>query len=242
MKIASKTDVGKERTNNQDSFVAGPIGENSAWAVVCDGMGGANGGNIASSLAIKTISDTLISSFRTNMSDNSIRLLFESAFNAANIKIFNRALEDESLKGMGTTAVSVVVSNETAHIAHVGDSRCYLYRNKEITQITRDHSIVQSMLEQGEIDKNQAKHHPRKNIITRAMGVKREIELEYNEISVLKGDILLLCSDGLTNFAEDEKIAEIIETVSFENIPENLVNEANNNGGGDNITAVLLLC
>lgn len=242
MRIASKTDVGLERSNNQDSFVAGPVGDNSAWAVVCDGMGGANGGNIASSLAIKAISDSVISSFRTNMSANSIRLLFESAFNAANVKILNRAKEDESLKGMGTTAVAAVVCNDVAHIVHVGDSRCYLYRNGDFTQITRDHSIVQSMLEQGEIDEQQAKHHPRKNIITRAIGVKDKTEPEYNEIDVVENDILLLCSDGLTNFVDDQRIAEIIKNNNFDDVPEKLILEANTNGGGDNITVVLLSC
>ncbi len=240
MRIASKTDVGIVRSNNQDSFVAGPIGENSAWAVVCDGMGGANGGNIASSLAIKTISDSVISSFRTNMSPNSIRLLFESAYNAANIKILNRSKEDETLKGMGTTAVGTVICNNTAFITHVGDSRAYCFKNGELLQITRDHSIVQSMLEQGEINEEQAKHHPRKNIITRAIGVTENIEPEYNEIDFYEGDILLLCSDGLTNFVDDLKICEIIKNNEFDYIPELLVEEANKNGGGDNITVVIL--
>ena len=240
MRIASKTDVGLVRSNNQDSFVAGPIGENSAWAVVCDGMGGVGGGNIASSLAIKTISDAVISSFRTNMTDNSIRLLFKSAFSAANVKILNRSSEDEALKGMGTTAVAAVVCDNTAHIVHVGDSRAYILKDGDLMQITRDHSIVQSMLEQGEIDAQQAKHHPRKNIITRAIGVLETIEPEYNEIELSDNDIILLCTDGLTNFVEDNRIKEILIDTNFEDIPTVLVDEANKNGGGDNITAVVL--
>lgn len=240
MRIASKTDVGLVRSNNQDSFVAGPIGDNSAWAVVCDGMGGVGGGNIASSLAIKTISDAVISSFRTNMTSNSIRNLFKSAFSAANVKILNRSREDEALKGMGTTAVAVVVCENIAHIVHVGDSRAYILRNGDLMQITRDHSIVQSMLEQGEIDVEQAKHHPRKNIITRAIGVLDSIEPEYNEIEINDSDVILLCTDGLTNFVEDNKIKQILCETDFDNIPSALINEANANGGGDNITAVVL--
>lgn len=240
MRIASKTDKGLTRSNNQDSFVAGPIGENAAWAVVCDGMGGANGGNIASSIAVKAISDSVISSFRTNMSSNSIRNLFESALSAANVKIINRAKEDEELTGMGTTVVAAVICNGVLHVFHIGDSRAYLIRNGEISRITRDHSIIQSMIEQGEIDEEQAKTHPSKNIITKALGANERLDPDYNEIDFFENDILLICSDGLTNYVDEQVIKEIVLNNDFPTVPNLLIDEANKNGGGDNITAVLL--
>ena len=240
MRIASKTDIGMVRSSNQDSYLTGEISGSISWAVVCDGMGGANGGNIASATAVKTISEQINKSYRSEMSSNSIKYLLMSAITAANSDVYDMAKEDESLSGMGTTVVAVIVVNGLAHIAHAGDSRAYVIGDKSITQITRDHSVVQSMIENGEITEEEAKTHPNRNVITRALGVADRIDIDYNEIELDSDDSILICTDGLSNFIENEQILEIISNNKFYEYPEKLIEKANENGGGDNITVVMM--
>lgn len=240
MKIVSKTDVGKVRQSNQDSYAAGELLGDVAWAVVCDGMGGANGGNIASATAVKLISESITSSFREGMSSNSIRTMLQSAVYAANVSIFDMAKSVESLSGMGTTVVAAVISGKVAHIAHAGDSRAYHISGDTITQITRDHSIVQSMVESGQLTLDEAKYHPRKNVITRALGVDEIIEIDYNETMMGADDSILICTDGLTNYLEADDIIQVVKNYNFYEYPEILTKLANDNGGGDNITVVVL--
>lgn len=239
MNITGKTDIGRLRRANQDAFCCGELPGNAVYAVVCDGMGGANGGDIASSNAVKIIKDYVESSYREDMNSNSVKALLQSSMCGANVRLHDIARTIPSLSGMGTTAVAVIVSENIAHIAHLGDSRAYLIRGGEITQITKDHSVVQSMVDCGQITKEQARNHPRKNVITRALGIKSEIEAEYNEIDFFEDDKLLICSDGLTNYVEDAKIAEVLSNNS-ENAAETLINLANEAGGGDNITLVII--
>ena len=172
MKIVSKTDVGLVRQSNQDSYAAGEMPGGVAWAVVCDGMGGANGGNIASATAVKMISEMISSTYREGMSSNSIRTMLQSAIYAANVSVFDMAKSVESLSGMGTTVVAAVVAHGLVHVAHAGDSRAYIVSDTGMQQITKDHSIVQSMIEDGSLSPAEAKLPPRKNIITRALGVE----------------------------------------------------------------------
>lgn len=240
MRIVAKTDIGRKRKSNQDSYAAGELPGGVAWAVVCDGMGGAAGGNVASSNAVKIISERITSSYRQAMSPISIKNMLVSAITAANVSIYDMSKANAELEGMGTTVVCTLVTGEVAYIAHAGDSRAYAVSDNKVTQLTKDHSIVQELVEMGSITKDEAKIHPRKNIITRALGVEPEIRIDYCEYDIANNDILLLCTDGLTNFVDDEEFLKIIEDNTYYEIADKLVSAANNNGGADNITVVAI--
>ena len=173
MQIFSKTDRGRVRTDNQDAYFAGKITDDSVFAVVCDGMGGANAGNVASELAVRHISEYVIRSYRDGMDMTDTEKTLKNASVSANISLYDKAVNNAELAGMGTTAVAAFVKDGTAVIAHVGDSRIYLV-NGEIKQLTRDHSVVQSLIESGKITPEDAKVHPRKNVITRALGAEEK--------------------------------------------------------------------
>lgn len=239
MKIVSKSDIGRVRSTNQDSYSAGEI-RGAAWAVVCDGMGGANGGCVASGKAVKTISDCIASAYHSDMNSNGISAMLESAIIAANLNIFDEAADNESLSGMGTTVVSAIIVDGNAILAHAGDSRAYLYHKGNISQVTRDHSVIQGMIERGELTPDEARRDPRKNVITRALGVSEDIEVEFGEIEVPCDAILILCTDGLTNFVDSAKMCDIINSNAFEDCPQLLVDSANQSGGTDNITVVMI--
>ncbi len=239
MIIHSKIDKGVIRNSNQDAFVAGQLSPEIAFAIVCDGMGGANAGNIASEIAVKTISEYLYNSYRENLKVDDIEKIVKNAILSANMQVFERASKNEALSGMGTTVVLAVVKNDEAVIAHVGDSRIYVL-NDTLTQLTKDHSIVQSLIESGKISPDDAKVHPRKNVITRALGVENEVIVDTDFISLQKEDTLLLCTDGLTNFVAEDKILETYKQNDIALVAEKLVDLANLGGGGDNITVVTL--
>lgn len=238
MKISAKTDVGMIRSNNQDSYSAGDLTSEVTWAVVCDGMGGANGGNVASETAVKVISDKLTSGYHIGMNDNSVKNLIVSAIEAANMTLFSMARNNEELSGMGTTVVLAVRNSDTLYLSNVGDSRIYIVSDSGITQVTTDHSVVQIMLDRGEISPEEAKDHPKKNVITRALGVDPDVRIDYSQEQLNENDIVLLCTDGLTNYVDDETILEICRTEDKYKIADKLVELANENGGGDNITVV----
>lgn len=238
MKIVAKTDTGLKRTNNQDSYAAGELPGSVAWAVVCDGMGGVAGGNLASSTAVKLISERISSSYRPGMSAGSIRNMLMSAISTANIEVYEMSRQNPELNGMGTTVVVSIVANETVYVAHAGDSRAYILSNNKLYQLTRDHSYVQEMVDSGKITPDEAREHPRKNLITRALGVSEELRIDFCEESITENDVLLMCTDGLTNFIETDEIYELTADGKFYEYAERLVNRANNNGGGDNITVV----
>lgn len=240
MKIVAKTDIGKQRKSNQDSYAAGELPNGVAWAVVCDGMGGVSGGNVASSTAVKIISEQITSSYRVGMSPNSIKNLLVSAINAANISVYDISRANLELEGMGTTVVCTIVTDSVAYIAHAGDSRAYLISGDATTQLTKDHSVVQEMVETGKITEIEAKNHPRKNLITRALGVEADIRIDYCDVELSQGDILLLCTDGLTNYVDNEEFSEVIENNSYYEVADLLIGKANDNGGGDNITVVAI--
>ena len=238
MKISAKTDVGMVRSNNQDSYSAGDLTSEVTWAVVCDGMGGANGGNVASETAVKVISDKLTSGYHIGMNDNSVKNLIVSAIEAANMTLFSMARNNEELSGMGTTVVLAVRNTDTLYISNVGDSRIYIVSDSGITQVTTDHSVVQIMLDRGEISPEEAKDHPKKNVITRALGVDPDVRIDYSQEQLNENDIVLLCTDGLTNYVDDETILDICRAEDKYKIADKLVELANENGGGDNITVV----
>lgn len=237
MQIFSKTDRGRVRTDNQDAYFAGKITDDSVFAVVCDGMGGANAGNVASELAVRHISEYVIRSYRDGMDMTDTEKTLKNAIVSANISLYDKAVNNAELAGMGTTAVAAFVKDGTAVIAHVGDSRIYLV-NGEIKQLTRDHSVVQSLIESGKITPEDAKVHPRKNVITRALGAEENVAVDSDCLNLSNGDTLLLCSDGLTNFLDDKDILKVFQNNDISAVAERLVEEANKNGGGDNITVV----
>lgn len=237
MKISAKTDTGLVRNNNEDCYRAGYLSNGGVWAVVCDGMGGASGGNVASETAVNVISEKITSGFHEGMNDNSLKLLIVSAVETANAQVYSKSAGDTTLFGMGTTAAVAVIIDDNVYLAHVGDSRIYIFSENSAVQLTTDHSVVQMMIERGEITREEAKDHPQKNVITRALGVEPYIKVDYAQEVFNSGDTLVLCSDGLTNFVSDEDILRICNE-GGDNIADRLVDAANANGGGDNITVV----
>lgn len=240
MKIVAKTDKGNVRENNQDSYAVGEFPGDVAWAVVCDGMGGASGGNIASALAVRVISEKIKVSYREDMSDRSIRNMLEAAIVAANLAVFDMAVKNAVLAGMGTTVVCAVVKNDCCFIAHVGDSRAYLLSDSSISQITTDHSVVQTLVEKGQLTVDEAKAHPSKNIITRALGVEDRVKIDFDQLDIEQDQTILLCTDGLSNFLETDEIYDLVKDGKYYAFAERLVKKANENGGGDNITVVAI--
>ena len=239
MKIYSKIDKGIVRNSNQDAYFAGEISQDVTFAVVCDGMGGAKAGNVASNTAVKSISEYIMKSYRSNMSIDDISKMLKNAIISANIEIYDMANQNEKLQGMGTTVVAAIVRSGNAVIANVGDSRVYLV-DDNITQLTTDHSIVQTLIESGKITAEDAKSHPRKNVITRALGAESDVSVDIEVYNLFENNTLLLCTDGLTNFVSVEDILNTFKQNDISIVSEKLVELANNGGGGDNITAVTL--
>jgi len=237
MQISSKTDKGIKRMSNQDALYTEILSENYAFAIVCDGMGGANAGNVASSTATSVISSYIKRSFDRNMDVLGIATMLQNAVKTANIEIFDMAKQNPSLSGMGTTVVALVIKDDTAVVCNAGDSRAYLINNR-ITQITKDHSVVQTLLESGKLTPQEAKSHPEKNVITKALGVEEDIFCDCFEVYLKQGDNILLCSDGLTNFVETSQIFLTFKNKDISEVAGVLVDLANSNGGGDNVTAV----
>ena len=240
MRIVAKTDKGKIRESNQDAYAVGEFPDEVAWAVVCDGMGGAAGGNIASALAVKVISDKINACYRDKMKPASIINMLDSALVAANIEVYDMAYSKSELQGMGTTVVCAIVKDDCAYIAHAGDSRAYVFDGEKLTQVTTDHSVVQDLINKGRITIEEAKHHPNKNIITRAVGVDKEIEIDFCQVDLEENDILVLCTDGLSNYVSNEEMVELMSDGMHYAFADRLVTKANKNGGGDNITVVII--
>lgn len=240
MKAYGKTDMGRVRESNQDAFLCGHISEDALFCVVCDGMGGVNGGNVASAIAVKVISDRIMEVYRDGLASNSVRNLLETAIAAANIDIYDAAMADLNLRGMGTTVVVLIIVDRKLYITHVGDSRAYLFRKDGMDQITRDHSIVQAMVENGQLTQNEARNHPRKHFITRALGVEDTVDCDYGEMNLEDGEFLLICTDGLTNMVETDEIYRLVQSADPEIVPERLIHAANMAGGSDNITVVVV--
>ena len=239
MKYSLMTDKGIIRPTNQDSCFVSLLDADSCLAVVCDGMGGSNAGDIASDIAVKTISERITAAWRAGITAASAVNLLTTAITAANICIYDYANENKQFSGMGTTVVAAIVIKDSLVVAHAGDSRAYLF-GSQMKCITKDHSLVQDMVDAGRLTAEQARFHPDKNYITRALGIEERVEIDFSELPFDKKDKLLLCSDGLTNFVSESKMSEIMSVQKTEDIAEQLIREANNNGGGDNITAVVI--
>lgn len=235
----SITDTGRTRNMNQDYVFTSdiPLGTLPNLYIVADGMGGHNAGDFASRFTVDTVSRFVMQS----EAKDAERVL-KGALRAANAGLREEAEKDPSLYGMGTTFVSATILGETLLAANVGDSRLYvLHETDEIRQITRDHSLVEEMIETGRIERGTAAKLPEKNIITRAVGAEDSLKIDFFRFPVSDGDIILLCSDGLTNMLDDSTIAKIVfSTKSLEKAADRLVREANMAGGKDNISVVLV--
>lgn len=239
MKYSVMTDKGIKRATNQDSCFVECLSEKSCFAVVCDGMGGGNAGNVASDIAVKTISQRVNLAWRTDMGIASAQNILTTAISAANICVYDEAQTSAELNGMGTTVVAAIILNGKMVIAHAGDSRAYI-AGKELKRVTKDHSLVQNMVDAGELTVTQAQHHPDKNYITRALGIEEHLETDFTQCDFSAGEKLLLCSDGLTNFVSEDEIFQILTQYPTEETAQLLIDKANANGGGDNITAVII--
>ena len=235
LKTFSITDIGRKRNINQDYIYTSeePVGNLPNVFIVADGMGGHNAGDYASKVTVETMIHEMENSFEKNPS-----LIFRKAI--ANTVIRKRASEDKKLEGMGTTVVAASCMGRFLQVANVGDSRLYVVGSK-IRQITRDHSYVEEMVRIGELDRENARNHPKKNIITRAVGAEDHVEPDFFTVELQEGDIVLMCTDGLTNMLEDEEIRMIINGArDLVEQAQHLVEAANANGGKDNISVILI--
>ncbi len=249
MLFYGKTDVGKKRAVNQDNFIVKKYSSDVLFAVVCDGMGGASGGNVASMLAIEKFTEILDAREKEHpaffgMSGDDILDLLSEAATEANRAVFKTASNDPELAGMGTTLVGCIISGEHSYIVNVGDSRLYVVEGGDITQITHDHSYVQYLVDLGKLTPEEAKHSKNKNLITRAVGTEKTVGPDLFTCDVKPGVYAVLCSDGLTNHVEPEEIRETVSSIGkgqdIQSACESLINCANSRGGLDNITAVIL--
>ena len=239
MKIAGNTDAGLVRPINQDHYAFNYIG-NSLLAILCDGMGGANAGDIASVMAVTKIMEEA----RQNLTDvtdlKEIRNQLRLYMRKVNKEIFDLSSEEKIYQGMGTTIVLAYIIDGRALFMNIGDSRAYLINPSGILRITSDHSMVEEMVKKGHLTEEQARTHPNKNIITMALGPEETILPNSYEQTLSVGDIILLCSDGLSNMLSDEVIHRIVTSNEVERLPDLLIQEANRCGGQDNITAVVI--
>jgi len=238
---AGKSDIGKVRTTNQDAYHIGKISTDMAWSVVCDGMGGANGGNVASLVAVGAISANIDRNYNPEKPDSSIHSLITTAVINANALVYQKSKQTPDLSGMGTTVVLTVIKNDMAYIAHVDDSRAYHISSGMIRQITKDHTMVQYLIETGELTPEEAKEHPKKHLITRAVGVEENVSVDYNETELKKGDKVLICSDGLSNLVSEDEIMSVVnKNNAVADAIDSLIELANERGGNDNITVVIM--
>lgn len=237
IKTAYLTDTGRKRELNEDYVYASekPVGNLPNLFIVADGMGGHNAGDFASDFTVKTIVEEVEASFEKNPS-----IIFEKAINVANRKLREIAAEDTSKRGMGTTVVAATCMGKYLQVANVGDSRLYIV-NDTIKQVTTDHSYVEEMIRRGSLQRENARSNPNKNIITRAVGAKNEVQVDIYVMELKPGDLILMCSDGLSNMLEDEEMRMIIKRQrDIIEMAEQLVKAANDNGGKDNISVVLI--
>ena len=236
MRVFGKTDVGLVRKVNQDFiyFSQVPVGGFPNLFIVADGMGGHNAGDFASRYAVESFLEYVHASKQEAL----IRIVDEG-IKYANKKIIKKALEDPSLRGIGTTMVVAYIEDDQLFVANVGDSRLYLM-DDSVHQVTEDHSFVATLVRAGELTPEQARNHPDKNIITRAVGASEDIKVDFFEVDLERGDRILMCSDGLSNMVEDDMLYDIIKNTYICDVVDELIDEAKNNGGSDNIAVIVI--
>lgn len=240
IKAYAKSDVGKVREMNQDYYYISNSLDEVQLYILADGMGGYNGGEIASKIAVETAKNYIENNFKEIEKDrDSIIQLLGSSMEYANMVVYEKSQEKPELHGMGTTLEICLIYNNKVYIGHIGDSRIYRIRKEFIRKLTQDHSYVQKLVKEGKITKEQAEVHPQKNMLTRALGCNAFVEPDVMVKGFLKDDILVMCSDGLTNMVKTEIIYQEANK-NIEQAPKELVRIANENGGKDNVTVVII--
>ena len=239
MKAFSITDVGMKRNINQDYIFCSEdeVGSLPNLFIVADGMGGHNAGDYAAQFCAKSVVSTVAES-----KEKTLIGVLGSAIKKANEDLIKQAANKEEYEGMGTTFVAACIQDHNLIVANVGDSRLYIINENIIKQITEDHSLVEAMIKNGEIERKDARLHPNKNVITRALGANPNVNIDFFEVNLEEGDIVLMCSDGLSNMLEDEEIKSIIDTCSNDpkKAANKLLDKANINGGKDNIAIIII--
>lgn len=235
------TDPGMVRSQNQDHYAIVKLGRDQLLAIICDGMGGARSGNIASQMAVEVFVEEVKRTTRSNMKPDRIDNMLEQALEMANEAVYEQSQLSEEYRGMGTTLVAAFFQKDQLTVANVGDSRAYLFNKDGVKSITTDHSLVELMVQRGEITREAAKFHPGKNLITRAVGTEAKVSCDLYHLKLNKGDSVLLCSDGLSNVMSDQEILfEVIHGVNKNDCCQRLLNIANFRGSPDNVTVALI--
>jgi len=235
------TDVGNVRSQNQDAFRIVELGKNALLAVVCDGMGGAKSGNVASRLASEVFSEEVKRSFSADLTPDEAEQMLRAAAKLANISVFEQSQLSEDYAGMGTTLVAALTYPRATLVLNIGDSRAYLINADGVQCITRDHSVVEMMVQRGELTPEQAKTHPSKNLITRAVGTEETVFSDVFRVETEPEDCILLCSDGLSNqMADQEILFEVVHGARRDDCCRRLLEIAKNRGAPDNVTSVLI--
>ena len=236
------TDPGCVRKQNQDAYRMEQLDRSTLLCVVCDGMGGAKSGNVASSLAVDAFTEEVCSGWKHSMDTEQTDQLLRKAVKLANFTVFDQAVQFEEFAGMGTTLTAALVHDGTVTIVNVGDSRVYGINRSGISQLTKDHSLVQMMVDRGDLTPEVAKSYPGKNLITRAVGTEPSVLCDIFHWEAERGDYLLLCSDGLSNVMDDQEILfEVAHGVNKQHCCQRLLSIAKNRGAPDNVTSVLVL-
>lgn len=235
------TDVGNVRSQNQDAFRIVELGKDALLAVVCDGMGGAKSGNVASRLASEVFSEEVKRSFSADLTPDEAEQMLRAAAKLANISVFEQSQLSEDYAGMGTTLVAALTYPSATLVLNIGDSRAYLINADGVQCITRDHSVVEMMVQRGELTPEQAKTHPSKNLITRAVGTEETVFSDVFRVETEPEDCILLCSDGLSNqMADQEILFEVVHGARRDDCCRRLLEIAKNRGAPDNVTSVLI--
>jgi len=243
LEVASLTDTGQVRPNNEDAFGQCDPASKKEWGgkgwlfVVADGMGGHRGGEIASNIAVDVVKSTYYSDDGESRS-----AALKTAVEEANRHILDESISDAALTGMGTTCTAMAVHDGFAYFVHVGDSRAYVLRESELVQLTQDHSLVGEMVRSGILSDEDARVHPKRNVITRSLGIQPAVTADtpFTPFKLEKGDVFVLCSDGLTSMVDDDQIADALRGNAPDAACQNLVDAANERGGKDNITVVVV--
>lgn len=236
------TDPGCVRKQNQDAYRIEQLDRHTLLCIVCDGMGGAKSGNIASTLAVEVFAEEIRRCWSPGMDIDKIDQMLRNTVKLANFTVYDQSAQFEEFSGMGTTLVAALVRDKMAVIVNVGDSRAYGITRGGISQITKDHSLVQMMVDRGDLTPEMAKTYPGKNFITRAVGTETMVMCDIYHREVNKGDYILLCSDGLSNLMDDQEILfEVVHGVNKQHCCKRLLNIAKNRGAPDNVTSVLIL-
>lgn len=234
-----KTDIGRHRSRNEDAFYLPSKAQPSLY-IVADGMGGHRGGQVASKMAVDEVSKYINNNIKNPENKSAINKIIKEAILIANKKILDFSLKNADLSGMGTTITLALFIDSHIYIGHVGDSRIYIVRDGKMKQLTRDHSVVWELMEEGRLTLDETRTHPMKNVITKALGTDEMLEPDLLNYEILPGDIVVLCSDGLTNMLSDNIIREIVLELNPEDAAIKLINEANRCGGFDNITVGII--